>query len=98
MALVLVPVVVVGSAWTWHKKPWLMDDFRAGFAVGADMEARDVGKRDDPCGEAMASRYGGEPFYAYNTPEDQSAFFLGCTRGLFGASNDWWNVSGYLTA
>lgn len=97
-AIVLLPVLAFGGVWVSYKKPWLMDDFRAGFSVGEDLKARDVGTKDDPCGEAMASRYGGEASYTYDTPEDQSAFFLGCTRGLFGARNDWWNVSGYLTA
>jgi hypothetical protein len=98
VAIVLLPVLAFGGVWVSYKKPWLMDDFRAGFTVGEDLQARDVGKRDDPCGEAMASRYGGEASYTYDTSEDQAAFYWGCWRGLSGVSNDWWNVSGYLTA
>lgn len=98
VAVALVPIIVIGGVWTWHKKPWLMDDFRAGFAVGSDIEAREMGKRDDPCGDAVAARYGGEGSFALAGSDELTAFMFGCVRGLNGLSNDWWNVSGYLTA
>ncbi len=97
MLALLVPVLAFGAAWVNYKKPWLMDDFRAGYAAGKEGDL--PGDAKDPCGDEMANRYGGAESYAqYDTPEDQSAFYIGCSRGLNGLSNDWWNVSGYLTA
>lgn len=73
--------------------------FPSEYAVGADAKKLSLGKSDDPCAEAMATRYGGESSYdPHITPEDQSAFYVGCYRGFFDATNDWWNVSGYLNA
>jgi hypothetical protein len=75
-----------------------MDDFRAGYAYGANTDL-DAKRSDDTCGDAMAEIYDvGPRFDQFITPEDASAFYLGCNRGWHGASNDWWNVSGYLTA
>ena len=89
-------VLTVCAFWINYKKPWLMDDFRAGYAFGADSDAQ---QSDDPCGDAMAAAYDWEPRYdQFITPDDASAFYIGCYRGLHDASNDWWNVSGYLTA
>jgi len=98
VSCLLLPVLALGGYWINYKKPWLMDDFRAGYAYGADTEL-DAKRPDDPCGDAMAEIYDLEPGYdQFITPEDASAFYLGCNRGWHGASNDWWNVSGYLTA
>jgi hypothetical protein len=95
----LVPVLAISSVWVVQKKPWVMDDFRAGHDVVNQGTLRDQGRRGDPCAEAMAATYGEEPSYRqYDTPEDASAFYLGCYGALNGGSNDWWNVSGYLTA
>ena len=95
----LVPAVVISSVWAVQKKPWLMDDFRAGHDVVEEGNLPDLGNGSDRCAEAMATRYGEEPSYRqYDTPEDASAFYLGCYRALHGGSNDWWNVAGYLTA
>ena len=95
--LCLLPVLAFGAIWVNYKEPWLMDDFRAGYAAGKEGDLPSTGQ--DRCGQEMAKRYGGEPSYhQFVTPEDQSAFYLGCSRGLHGGTNDWWNVSGYLTA
>ncbi len=95
----LVPVLAICSAWVVQKQPWLMDDFRAGYDVVEEGNLADLGRGSDPCAEEMASRYEAESsFRRYDTPEDASAFYLGCYRALNGGSNDWWNVSGYLTA
>lgn len=94
----LFPVLAVGGYWINYKKPWLIDDFRTGYAVGVDADNLNLGEKADPCALAMATKYGGEPSYdQYITPEDQSAFYIGCYRGFHGVVNDWWNVSGYLT-
>ena len=55
----LLPVLAFGAIWVNYKKPWLMDDFRAGYTAGVDGELPSPGK--DPCGQEMANRYGGEP-------------------------------------
>ncbi len=96
----LLPAFALGGYWVNYKKPWLMDDYRAGYAAATrDADLRPVGNQEDPCAEAMAATYGGEARYVqYDTPEDQSAFYLGCWHGFHGVNSDWWNVSGYLTA
>lgn len=97
----LAPVMVFGARWAAYKKPWLMDDFRSGYAEGTRVlglitDREDVAQR---CGELMAREYGGPPEYVqYDTPEPASAFWWGCNVAVSGSSNDWWNVSGYLTA
>lgn len=97
----LVPVVGFGVLWVGYKKPWLMDDYRAGYDAGLQK----YGVVDDPnraanvCARLMGSAYGIAPRYVqYDTSEPASAYWWGCIRGLSGGSGDWWNVSGYLTA
>lgn len=95
------PALVVGATWVSYKKPWLMDDYRAGYAAGT----REIGEVADPneaanrCAELMGSRYGSAPKYVqYDTSEPASAFWWGCNSAVSGGENEWWNVSGYLTA
>lgn len=96
-----VPAIVVGAVWVNYKKPWLMDDYRSGYAQGGALLDVIVGPDDasEQCAELMAQRYEGPPDYdQYVTPEPASAFWWGCFVAANGGENDWWNVSGYLTA
>ena len=98
---VLAPLLVFGAAWVGYKKPWLMNDYRAGYAAGeADLGVvKGPDASADVCSELMGSAYAIEPRYVqYDTPEPASAYWWGCTRALYGGPSDWWNVSGYLTA
>ena len=97
----LVPVIGFGAVWVGHKKPWLMDDFRAGYDAGSQKYGVVDGPNrvGDVCARLMGSAYGTAPRYVqYDTSEPASAYWWGCIRGLSGGSDDWWNVSGYLTA
>jgi hypothetical protein len=94
---VLISVLALGGLWASFKKPWLMDDFRSGYTAGKEGDLPDKGH--EGCAKAMADLYDTEPSYVqWDTPEEPSAFYLGCERGLAGLTNDWWNASGYLTA
>ena len=100
-SVVVVPALVFAAVWISYKKPWLMDDYRSGYSVGAGMSAvaGSPEKVSEKCAELMAERYGGPPKYdQYITSEPASAFWWGCVSGTGGGENDWWNVSGYLTA
>jgi hypothetical protein len=97
----LIPAIAFGAVWGWYKKPWLMDDYRSGYAAGTQVSGQtaDANDSDQRCAELMGSKYGIAPKYQqYVTPEPASAFWWGCIHGAGGADNDWWNVSGYLTA
>ena len=96
----LVAVVGIGVVFASYKKPWLMDDYRAGYAEGVRLaDEQDTDDVTGLCEDSMAAAYGVPPEYdQFITPEPPSAFFLGCYHAVGGVQSDWWNVSGYLTA
>jgi hypothetical protein len=96
-AAFLLGILAIGGIWASYKKPWVMDDYRAGYLTAHEghLEKRN----GHGCALTMAEKYDVEPSYVqYDTPDDASAFYLGCVRGLAQLPNDWWNASGYLNA
>jgi hypothetical protein len=96
-AAVLLGIATIGGVWASYKKPWVMDDFNAGYMAAHEGNLDKMNKRG--CALTMAEKYDVEPSYVqYDTPDDAAAFYLGCVRSLAGLSDDWWNASGYLDA
>ncbi|MEO8330440.1 MAG: hypothetical protein ABI586_10575 [Candidatus Nanopelagicales bacterium] len=85
MALLLFMLVLSAVAYVWARwqRPWLIADYRAGYAQGVDAKS-DAGRVN--C-EGLSA-----PHYRVWSPE-QNAYVTGCRDGAAGLPNAWWHLA-----
>ena len=87
VAVLLVMGLAVGYAAWRYTKPYLHDDYLAGYAVGDHMRAED---RAEACGAAASRLYPSTPDNPF--PRGSAAFRAGCFDGLEGVKPSGWNM------
>jgi hypothetical protein len=74
--------------WVKHHRPWLYDEYRAGYAAGLQVPNALEGS-DEPCGDATTAAYprrprlpaSGNHRVIYNSADDTLVFFRACQDG-----------------
>lgn len=93
-SVLVLALVLAAGAWGYSARVWLMDDFRAGYSVGAGIGADHLRERTRfrLCEQAAEDRYGADA----GESDSARVFWSGCARGAYGGDNDWWYAAQYL--
>jgi len=103
LLVVLIVLVALAFYWWQHSKVYLRDDYRNGYAIGAEWRVEDIkGDCQVPANRLYPGTSGrgltGTRSAPLSFDEHRYAFMVGCSDGLSGVPEAGWNLHSRLVS